>query len=66
MVETIGYRIVSCQARRLPRPVPASTTLIGQEGSFYVHVVAVFPLGQAAEVHRRLQEHFLGKLALTP
>lgn len=37
--------------------------LIGSD-PFTVHVAATFALGQAAEAHRALQSHYLGKLAL--
>jgi NADPH:quinone reductase-like Zn-dependent oxidoreductase len=33
-------------------------------GPFEVHVARSFPLDQAAEAHRMLDEHYLGKLAL--
>jgi NADPH:quinone reductase len=33
-------------------------------GSFEVHVARSFPLDHAAEAHRALEEHYLGKLAL--
>ena len=33
-------------------------------GPFEVHVARAFPLEQAAEAHRTLDEHYLGKLAL--
>jgi NADPH:quinone reductase len=33
-------------------------------GPFEVHVARSFPLEQAAEAHRALEEHYLGKLAL--
>jgi NADPH:quinone reductase len=33
---------------------------------FEVHVARMFPLEQAAEAHRALDEHYLGKLALKP
>jgi NADPH:quinone reductase len=33
-------------------------------GPFEVHVARSFPLDQAAEAHRALEEHYLGKLAL--
>ena len=39
--------------------------LIGS-GPFEVHVARTFPLDRAAEAHRALDEHFLGKLALRP
>jgi NADPH:quinone reductase len=37
-----------------------------EKGPFEVHVARTFPLDQAAEAHRALGEHFLGKLALRP
>jgi NADPH2:quinone reductase len=33
-------------------------------GPFEVHVARSFPLDQAAEAHRTLDEHYLGKLVL--
>jgi NADPH2:quinone reductase len=39
--------------------------LIGS-GAFEIHVARTFPLDQAAEAHRALASHFLGKLALRP
>jgi NADPH:quinone reductase-like Zn-dependent oxidoreductase len=35
-------------------------------GSFEVHVARAFPLDQAADAHRALNQHYLGKLALQP
>jgi len=35
-------------------------------GPFEIHVARTFPLAQAAEAHRALDEHFLGKIALRP
>ena len=35
-------------------------------GPFEVHVARTFPLEHAAEAHRALDEHYLGKLALRP
>lgn len=37
-----------------------------RQAPFHVHVDRVFPLEQAADAHRKLHEHFLGKLALKP
>lgn len=37
-----------------------------EAGPFEVHVARTFPLEQAAEAHRALEEHYLGKLALRP
>lgn len=35
-------------------------------GPFGIHVARTFPLAQAVEAHRALDQHFLGKLALRP
>jgi len=35
-----------------------------EAGPFEVHVARTFPLGNAAEAHRALSQHYLGKLAL--
>lgn len=35
-------------------------------GPFEVHVAKVFPLEKAAEAHRALEGHFLGKIAIKP
>ncbi|WP_420130353.1 quinone oxidoreductase family protein [Longimicrobium sp.] len=35
-----------------------------EKGPFEVHVARTFPLAQAADAHRALDEHYLGKLAL--
>ena len=37
-----------------------------EQGPFEVHVARTFPFHQAAEAHRALDEHFLGKIALRP
>lgn len=37
-----------------------------ESGPFEVHVARTFPLDKAAEAHRELDKHFLGKLALRP
>lgn len=37
-----------------------------ESGPFEVHVARTFPLDQAAEAHRELDKHYLGKLALRP
>lgn len=36
-----------------------------ESGAFEVHIARTFPLEHAAEAHRALDEHYLGKLALT-
>jgi NADPH2:quinone reductase len=35
-----------------------------EAGPFEAHIARTFPLEQAAEAHRALGEHYLGKLAL--
>ncbi|HBA82585.1 MAG TPA: NADP-dependent oxidoreductase [Verrucomicrobia bacterium] len=37
-----------------------------ESGPFEVHVARIFPLEQAAEAHRALETHYLGKLGLQP
>jgi NADPH:quinone reductase-like Zn-dependent oxidoreductase len=37
-----------------------------ESGPFEVHVARTFPLDKAADAHRELDQHFLGKLALRP
>jgi NADPH:quinone reductase-like Zn-dependent oxidoreductase len=37
-----------------------------ETGPFEVHVARTFPLDRAADAHRALDEHYLGKLALRP
>jgi NADPH2:quinone reductase len=37
-----------------------------EAGPFEVHVARTFPLAQAAEAHRALDEHYLGKIGLRP
>jgi len=37
-----------------------------EAGPFEVHIAHTFPLEQAADAHRALDEHYLGKLALRP
>jgi NADPH:quinone reductase-like Zn-dependent oxidoreductase len=37
-----------------------------ESGPFTVHIAQTFPLDQAAEAHRMLDTHYLGKLALRP
>ncbi len=35
-----------------------------ESGPFQVHIARIFPLAEAAEAHRMLGTHYLGKLAL--
>jgi NADPH:quinone reductase-like Zn-dependent oxidoreductase len=48
-----------------PKAIAKLNRLI-EAGPFHVHVARSFPLSQAAEAHRALHEHYLGKLALRP
>lgn len=50
-------------------PAPEATEKLNRliaSGPFEVHVARTFPLEQAVEAHRALDEHYLGKLALRP
>jgi NADPH:quinone reductase-like Zn-dependent oxidoreductase len=46
------------QLEKLNRPI--------ESGPFEVHVAHTFPLDKAADAHRELDKHYLGKLALRP
>jgi NADPH:quinone reductase-like Zn-dependent oxidoreductase len=35
-----------------------------ESGPFHVHIGAKFPLDQAADAHRAVEQHHLGKIAL--
>lgn len=48
-----------------PQAIEKLNRLI-ESGPFEVHVARTFPLDQAAEAHRALDTHYLGKLALRP
>ena len=48
-----------------PRQIEKLNRLI-ESGPFEVHVARTFPLDKAAEAHRELDKHYLGKLALRP
>ena len=37
-----------------------------ESGPFEVHVARTFPLDKAADAHRELDKHYLGKIALRP
>jgi NADPH:quinone reductase-like Zn-dependent oxidoreductase len=50
-------------------PTPGTIAKLNQlieAGPFDVHVARTFPLDQAAEAQRALDEHYLGKMALRP
>jgi NADPH:quinone reductase-like Zn-dependent oxidoreductase len=48
-----------------PQAIEKLNRLI-ESGPFEVHITRTFPLDQAAEAHRALDTHYLGKLALRP
>ena len=56
------------QQLRRDRPTGGDRKLnrLIDSGPFEVHVARTFPLDQAAEAHRALGEHFLGKITLRP
>jgi NADPH:quinone reductase-like Zn-dependent oxidoreductase len=48
-----------------PQQIERLNRLI-ESGPFEVHVARTFPLDKAADAHRELDKHYLGKLALRP
>jgi NADPH:quinone reductase-like Zn-dependent oxidoreductase len=48
-----------------PQTIKKLNSLI-EAGPFEVHIARVFPLNQAAEAQRALEQHYLGKIALKP
>lgn len=60
-----GVKVSSYDGTPDPQAIEKLNRLI-ESGPFEVHVARVFPLDQAAEAHRTLEGHFLGKLALRP
>jgi hypothetical protein len=45
---------------------PARRRSLNESGPFEVHVARTFPLDKAADAHRELDKHYMGKLALRP
>ena len=60
-----GIKVKSYDGEPSPAALKKLNKLIEAE-PFEVHVARTFPLDQAAEAHRALDEHFLGKLTLRP
>ncbi len=58
-----GLHLVNYDARRDPAATAKLHQLI-DAGPFEVHVAGSYPLARAADAHRALSTHFLGKLAL--
>jgi NADPH:quinone reductase-like Zn-dependent oxidoreductase len=60
-----GIRVKNYDGTPTPQSIAKVNRLV-EKGPFEVHVARTFPLDRAAEAHRALDEHFLGKLALRP
>jgi NADPH:quinone reductase-like Zn-dependent oxidoreductase len=60
-----GVKIQSYDGEPNPKQIEKLNRLI-ESGPFEVHVARTFPLDKAAEAHRELDRHYLGKLALRP
>ncbi len=60
-----GVTIRSYDGTPDPQAIERLNRLI-ESGPFEVHIARTFPLDQAAEAHRALDTHYLGKLALRP
>ncbi len=60
-----GLTIQSYDGMPDPQAIEKLNRLIAS-GPFTVHIARMFPLEQAAEAHRALDTHYLGKLALRP
>ncbi len=60
-----GVKVQSYDIEPSPQQIEKLNRLI-ESGPFEVHVARTFPLDQAADAHRELDKHYLGKLALRP
>lgn len=60
-----GVKVQSYDGEPNPKQIEKLNQLI-ESGPFEVHVARTFPLDKAAEAHRELDKHYLGKLALRP
>jgi NADPH:quinone reductase-like Zn-dependent oxidoreductase len=60
-----GVKLQSYDVEPTPQQIEKLNRLI-ESGPFEVHVARTFPLDKAADAHRELDKHFLGKLALRP
>ena len=60
-----GVDVKSYDGMPSPEAIEKLNRLI-ESGPFEVHVARTFPLEQAAEAQRALDQHYLGKLALRP
>ena len=60
-----GVRVQSYDIEPSPEQIEKLNRLI-ESGPFEVHIARTFPLDKAADAHRELDKHYLGKLALRP
>ena len=60
-----GIKISNYDGQMTPQSIAKLNRLIDQ-GPFEVHVARTFSLDQAADAHKALDEHFLGKMAILP
>lgn len=60
-----GIKVESYDVEPSPQKIERLNRLI-ESGPFEVHVARTFPLDKAADAHRELDKHYLGKLALRP
>jgi NADPH2:quinone reductase len=60
-----NVKVQSYDGEPNPKQIEKLNRLI-ESGPFEVHVARTFPLDKAAEAHRELDNHYLGKLALRP
>jgi NADPH:quinone reductase-like Zn-dependent oxidoreductase len=60
-----GVKVEAYDGEPNPAQIERLNRLI-ESGPFEVHVARTFPLDKAADAHRELDKHYLGKLALRP
>jgi NADPH:quinone reductase len=60
-----GVKVQDYNVEPSPQQIEKLNRLI-ESGPFEVHVARTFPLDKAADAHRELDKHYLGKLALRP
>ena len=60
-----GVKVQNYSIEPSPQQIEKLNRLI-ESGPFEVHVARTFPLDKAADAHRELDKHYLGKLALRP
>jgi NADPH:quinone reductase-like Zn-dependent oxidoreductase len=60
-----GVKVQNYDVEPNPGQIEKLNRLI-EAGPFEVHVARTFPLDKAADAHRELDKHYLGKLALRP